>query len=85
MSRLEEILEEYGYFLGRAYEDEEGKLAVHQVGKVEEKVLAWHKSEVAKLLQSMLSAEELRKQRKLQAKAGASQRASQDVINGGSL
>lgn len=38
---LDEILTQYGYFLGLAYEDESGNLATHEVGKVKQVLEAY--------------------------------------------
>lgn len=38
-SELDEIFETYGYFLGLAYEDENGNLATHKTGKVKQEIL----------------------------------------------
>ena len=33
-AELEQIMDEYGYFLGLAYEDKNGQLAIHKKGEV---------------------------------------------------
>lgn len=47
---LSEILNKYGYFLGIAYEDEQGNLATYPAGKVEEELRSYIDRTVAERL-----------------------------------
>jgi hypothetical protein len=43
---IDDIFEKYGYFLGLAYEDENGNLAVHEKGEVKDQLYTLIKEQV---------------------------------------